>query len=101
MGRQSWKTWKIEKCKKIKFKKIVKNRKKQNFTDLTQNPVTTFLLSKRKHSWLFFEIGIENGFLGGTFQKNQKNDQKNAFFSRLSLLNTLETRRRRDSIGAS
>ena len=65
MGRQSWKTWKIEKCKKIKFKKIVKNRKKQNFTDLTQNPVTTFLLSKRKHSWLFFEIGIENGFLGG------------------------------------
>ena len=101
MGRQSWKTWKIEKCKKIKFKKIVKNRKKQNFTDLTQNPVTTFLLSKRKHSWLFFEIGIENGFLGGTFQKNQKMPKKNAFFSRLSLLNTLETRRRRGSIGAS
>jgi len=76
MGRQSWKTWKIEKCKKIKFKKIVKNRKKQNFTDLTQNPVTTFLLSKRKHSWLFFEIGIENGFLatknGFLGTKNEK-----------------------------
>jgi len=47
----------------LHFQKIIKNKKKQNFESLTKNPVTTFLLSKRKHSWLFFEIGIENGFL--------------------------------------
>jgi len=60
----------------LHLQKIIKNRKKQNFESLTKNPVTTFLLSKRKHSWLFFEIGIENGFLatknGFLGTKNEK-----------------------------
>ena len=65
---------KVEKQKIAKFQ-ISKNRKKQKkaiFHKFDKNFATTFLLSKRKHSWLFFEIGIENGFLGGTFQKKIK-----------------------------
>ena len=66
---------KVEKWKMAKFQ-ISKNRKKQIFTSLMKNFAPTFLLSKRKHSWLFFEIGIENGFLGGQNQKNQKKSKK-------------------------
>ena len=70
---------KIEKLK-IKFQKIVKNRKKQNFTFLTTNPVPILLFSTRKLSWLFFEIGIENGFSGGINEKKFKNPNKSHFF---------------------
>ena len=53
---------KVEKKKIAKFQ-ISKNRKKQkkqNFQILTKNSVTIMELSKRKQSWVFFEIGIKN-----------------------------------------
>ena len=64
----------------FEFQKFVKNRKNQNFSSLTQNSVPTFLWSKRKHSWLFFEIGIENTFLGGKNRKSRKKPEKRPFF---------------------
>ena len=58
------------------FQKIIKNRKKQNFQIFTKNSVTIMEMSKKKHSWVFFEIGIENGFLatknGFLGTKNEK-----------------------------
>ena len=65
----------------FKFQKFVKNRKKQNFTFLTKNTVPTLLFSTRKLSWLFFEIGLENAFLGGKNRKSRKKPKKRPFFS--------------------
>jgi len=67
----------MENCQIFKFQKFVKNRKKRFFSSLTKNSGPTFALSKRKPSWLFFEIGLENGFLGGI---NEKSKKKNIFF---------------------
>merc|ERR1712082_276496 len=57
-GRKVEKVEKLKMKLKMKFQKIVKNIKKQISTSLTQNSVTTFSLSKRKHSLLWFESGI-------------------------------------------
>ena len=50
MGQKVEKFVKNRKSPKTRHKNRYKIRTRQNFTGLTQNPVTTFLLSKRKHS---------------------------------------------------
>jgi len=50
MGRKVEKFVKNRKSPKTRHKNRYKIRTRQNFTGLTQNPVTTFVLSKRKHS---------------------------------------------------